>query len=129
MDVYKHSSGSENTMLMGDEAALVAAAVRGATLTEIGEEAGVSVSTVQRRLRDPEIVEAIAEGRAHKQREALGRLSQDLNAAVDRLRELVMHEDPRVALTAIDKLITHAHKLSRSSGQGEWGATSDEGAA
>jgi AcrR family transcriptional regulator len=113
-------------MLAGDEAALVAAAVRGATLAEIAEEAGVSVSTVQRRLRDPEVVGAIAEGRAHKQREALGRLNEDLNTAVARLRELVTHEDPRIALNAIDKLITHAHKLSLASGQGEWAATTAE---
>lgn len=113
-------------MLIGDEAALVAAAVRGATLTEIADEAGVSVSTVQRRLRDPEILDAITEGRAHKQREALGRLNEDLNVAVGRLREHVMDDDPKISLSAIDKLITHAHKLSLAAGQGEWGRVPDE---
>lgn len=115
-------------MLMGDEAALIAAAVKGATLAEIAAEAGVSISTVQRRLKDADIASAIAEGRAHKQREALGRLSEDLNGAVGRLRELVQHDDPRIALNAIDKLITHAHRLSLSSAQGDW-ASAGEGAS
>lgn len=113
-------------MLAGDEAALIAAAVRGATLAEIANEAGVSISTVQRRLRDHDMAEAIAEGRAQKQREALGRLNEDLNGAIGRLRELVEHDDPRIALSAIDKLILHAHRLSLSATQGDWASTRDE---
>lgn len=100
--------------LKGDEAALVAAAVRGATLNEIAGEAGVSTSTVQRRLHSPEIDAAIREGRAHKQREAVGGLNSDLNVAIERLGALVMDEDPRIALSAIDKLIAHAHRFNRA---------------
>lgn len=101
-------------MLKGDEAKLVAAAVRGGALGEIAKEAGVSISTVQRRLRDPDIDAAIRQGHAQQQREAVGCLNSDLPGAISRLRELVQHDDPRIALGAIDKLITHAHRFNRA---------------
>ncbi len=106
-----------NSLLKGDEASLVAAAVRGGTLSEIAAEAGVSISTVQRRLRDPDIEVAICEGRTQQQREAVGRLNADLNGAIMRLRELVQHEDPRVALSAIDKWMAHAHRFSTTANE------------
>jgi uncharacterized protein YjgD (DUF1641 family) len=99
-------------MLKGDEGALIAAAGAGRTHHEIAAEAEVSVSTVQRRLRDPDITAAIREARLDKGRQAAGRLNTDLNAAIDKLRELVEHEDPRIALSAIDKLIAHAHRFT-----------------
>jgi AcrR family transcriptional regulator len=101
-------------MLKGDEGVLIAAAIAGKTLDEIAAESDVSVSTVQRRLRDPEITSAVNEGRADRQRQAVGRLNADLNEAKDRLRELVHHEDPAVALRAIDKLIANAHRFNRA---------------
>jgi len=104
-------------MLKGDEAGLVAAAVRGGTLSEIAAEASVSISTVQRRLRDPDIEVAICEGRTQQQREAVGRLNADLNGAIMRLRELVQHEDPRVALSAIDKWVAHTHRFSTTANE------------
>lgn len=113
-------------MLKGDEGLLVAAAVRGGTLNEIAEEADVSVSTVQRRLRDPYIDAAIREGRAQQQREAVGQLNSDLNGAIKRLRDLVMHDDPRVALSAIDKLIIHAYKFNRAADENGTALTNQE---
>ena len=86
------------TGLRGDEGALIAAAVAGKALEDIALAADVSVSTVQRRLRDPEIVAAIREGRADHQRQAVGQLNADLTEAITRLRELVGHEDPSIAL-------------------------------
>ena len=103
-----------NTGLKGDEGALIGAAVAGKSLEDIAQIADVSVSTVQRRLRDPEIAAAIREGRADRQRQAVGRLNADLNDAIERLRELVGHEDPSIALRAIDKLIAHAHRFNHA---------------
>lgn len=100
--------------LKGDEGALIAAAVAGKTMEEIGQIANVSVSTVQRRLRDPEIAAAIAEGRADHRRQAVGQLNEDLHDAISRLRDLVGHEDPAIALRAIDKLIAHAYRFNRA---------------
>ena len=108
----------ENTMksaLKGDEAALIAAAVAGKWFEDIAHIADVSVSTVQRRLRDPpEIAAAIREGRADHQRQAVGRLNEDLNYAIERLRDLIDHRDPSIALRAIDKLIAHAHHFNQA---------------
>lgn len=99
-------------VLKGDEAALVAAAVAGKSLTKIAVAAGVSVSTAQRRLQDPAIQAAIRAGLADRQRQAVGRLGADLNPAIRRLRQLVAHEDPKIALQAIDKLLSNAHRFS-----------------
>ena len=71
-------------MLKGNEAALIAAAVAGKSLDEIARDAQVSVSTVQRRLRDSEVRRAIREGRADHQRQAVGMLNSDLTDAIDR---------------------------------------------
>lgn len=100
--------------LKGDEGALIAAAVAGRSLEDIARIADVSVSTVQRRLRDPEIAAAIREGRADHQRQAVGQLNEDLTQAITRLRDLVGHEDPSIALRAIDKLIAHAHRFNHA---------------
>lgn len=100
--------------LKGDEAALIAAAVAGKSMEDIAQIADVSVSTVQRRLRDPEIAAAIREGRADHQRQAVGQLNEDLSDAITRLRDLVTHDDPAIALRAIDKLIAHAHRFNRA---------------
>ena len=100
--------------LKGDEGALIAAAVAGKPLEDIAQIADVSVSTVQRRLRDAEIAAAIREGRADHQRQAVGQLNEDLSDAITRLRDLVGHDDPAIALRAIDKLIAHAHRFNRA---------------
>lgn len=100
--------------LKGDEAALIAAAVAGKSFEDIAHLADVSVSTVQRRLRNPEIAAAIREGRADHQRQAVGRLNSDLNYAIERLRDLIDHQDPSIALRAIDKLIAHAHHFNQA---------------
>jgi DNA-directed RNA polymerase specialized sigma24 family protein len=50
--------------MSADEAEMVAAAVDGRTLNEIAVAAGVSVSTVQRRLKEPEIIEQVREARS-----------------------------------------------------------------
>lgn len=114
-------------MLKGDEGALVAAAVAGRTLEEIAVAADVSVSTAQRRLRDPDISALIEQGRTDCQRQAVGRLNSELNETIDKLRALVHHNDPNVALRAIDKLIAHAYRFNRDASALSRAETADEG--
>ena len=99
-------------MLKGDEAALIAGAVAGWPLERIASAAGVSVSTVQRALREREIAAAVREGRAEQCREVVGRLNQQMLEAVDRLADLSRHEDPNVALRAITLILGNAHKFA-----------------
>ena len=39
---------------------------------------------------------------------------EDLTDAITRLRDFVSHEDPSIALRAIDKLIAHAHRFNQA---------------
>jgi hypothetical protein len=91
---------------------LIAAAVAGGSPPEIAAAAGVSESTVQRRLRDPHIAAAVQEGRTQQHREAVGRLNNRMPAAIDRLAVLVTSEDPNVALRAIGMVLNSAHKFT-----------------
>ena len=70
-------------MLKGDEAALIMVAVAGCSLAEIAVAAEVSVSTVQRRLRDDDI-RAGRTRRAHAAASRGGRSPQRGRAAGDR---------------------------------------------
>lgn len=99
-------------MLKGDEAALIAAAVAGRSLPDIAAAAEVSVSTVQRRLRDPEILSALREGRTQQRREAVGQLNSELKSAIEQLGQLLTHEDPNVALRAVGMVLGNAHKYT-----------------
>lgn len=99
-------------MLKGDEAALITAAVAGCSLAEIAAAAEVSVSTVQRRLRDDDIRAAVYDGRTQQRREAAGRLNEAVPLAIGRLVQFVADDDPRIALNAIGMLLGNAHKLA-----------------
>lgn len=100
-------------MLKGDEAALVAGAVAGRSLAEIAAAAGISISTCQRRLRDPDILVEVAGGRAQQRREAVGQLNNDALLAIRTLRELATHEDPAVALRAAGTILATLHRFTR----------------
>jgi len=99
-------------MLRGDESALIAAAAAGLSHAEIAAAAGVSLSTLQRRLRDPQILRAVFEARADLRREALGRLNTHVLVALERVRELVGHEEPHVALRAAGMLMSNAFRAA-----------------
>ena len=99
-------------MLKGDEAALIAGAVAGWSHSEIASAAGVSVSTVQRRLRDADIVAAVQEGRTQQRREAVGRLNEGVCVAVKQLTRLLSDDDPRVVLRAIGLILSNAHRYT-----------------
>ena len=95
----------------GDLPALVAAAVAGRTLTEVARASGVSVSTVQRRLRDPDVVEAVRDAKSQQRQERLGQLSELSARSIRRLGELVDDDHPLVALRAITLVLTAVLKL------------------
>jgi AcrR family transcriptional regulator len=90
-----------------NEAALVAAAVDGMNLAGIANAAGVSVSTVQRRLRTPEMRRQISDARSRLRDEAVGKLAQARGRALERLSEMVADEDSNVALRAIALVLTN----------------------
>lgn len=112
-------------MLKGDESALIDAAVEGRTLAEIAEAAGVSISTAQRRLRDPDILAELADARAQHRREFVGKLNAEVSAAIDRLGQFLEHEDASVALRAINLTLTYADRLARTVMADEQSAVSD----
>ena len=101
-------------MLKGDEAALIAAAASGQSHAEIAAAAGVSISTAQRRLRDPEITAAVQEARTEQRLQMAGRLNQVMAAAIGTLGELVLHDDPRIALRAIGIVMGNAQQFAAS---------------
>jgi AcrR family transcriptional regulator len=96
----------------GDLNKIVAGAVAGHTLDQIAAASGISRSTVQRRLSDPEVRRAIREEGARQRAESHARLRELYEPAVRRLRELVDHEDPAIALKAISLALTTSTKLA-----------------
>ena len=83
----------------GDMEALVVAAVLGKSLAEIARQAGTSVSSVQRRLKQPAVIAAINEARGRHRAEALGRMtdlrSQALDPALLRVRQRILLQRAR----------------------------------
>lgn len=99
----------------GDEAELVAAAAAGLPLAKIAATAGVSISTVQRRLREPEIVRAVQEAQTDSRRRALGRVLELREAALARVGELLLAEEPTVVLRAAGLILTSSFKVETRS--------------
>ena len=97
----------------GDVEALVAAAVLGKPLAEIASLAGISVSTVQRRLKEPEVIAAINEARGRHRAEALGRMTDLRTQALDRLQELLGDEDSAIVLRAVTLVLTTSTRFER----------------
>ena len=95
------SYSEETIMARGDEAALIAAAIRGESLAAIAAAATLSKSSVQRRLAEPHTIEAIRRGRAQLRDEAVGQLSTARSKGIGQLPVLLDHEDPDVVLRAI----------------------------
>lgn len=95
----------------GDDGALIAAAVQGRALGEIAQSAGVSISTVQRRLRDREVAKAIREARVQARRETVGQALSLRTAAMARAGELLGSDDPGVALRAASLLLSNAARI------------------
>jgi hypothetical protein len=87
--------------MLGDEGALVAGLAAGMTMPHIATAAGMSISSVQRRRRDPRIKSLVRELRDENREETLGRLASMRTTALVRLAALMEDPDPTVALRAI----------------------------
>ncbi len=95
----------------GDMAALVAAAAAGRSLAQIAAAAGLSISSVQRRLRDPEIADAVQEARLECRRRAVGRMLELRDAALTRVGDLLAADDPVLALRAATLILNTGLKV------------------
>lgn len=89
----------------GNREELIVGAAAGESLTELAARANLSVSTVQRRLKDEDIATAVAAERTRLRREASDRLAAIRVTALDRLAGLVNDVDPRLALRAISLVL------------------------
>lgn len=103
----KNTAGKQ----LGDEAALVAAAAAGRPLAQVAAAAGVSLSTAQRRLRDPEVALAVAAARGELRRQAVARMV-DLRAnALNRVEAILELGDPALVLRAAALVLNSSLKL------------------
>lgn len=94
-----------------NEAALVAAAIAGRSLNEIAALAGISRSSVQRRLREPRLMAEIQRGRARQRDEAVGQLATLRSTAIAKLAALLEHGEPVVALRSAALVLTTSAKF------------------
>ena len=97
--------------MVGDEAALIANAVAGRSHAQIAQAAGVSVSSVQRRLKDADIQQKIREEQSRLRRARLADLNDVGTAAMQRLRALIDCDEPAIALRAVALSLTSAIRL------------------
>lgn len=85
--------------------AIAAALAAGKTVAEAAAGAGVSESTVYRRLRRPKFVARVRELRAAFVTAAAGRLASSMTAAADVLRSLLDSASDMVKLRAAERLL------------------------
>jgi AcrR family transcriptional regulator len=88
-----------------NEQAFLKAALSGCTLADIAKASGISVSSVQRRLKDEDVVRAMREARAELRSQVIHRLGQARLQAVDKLVELLDSSKEPVALRAAQVVI------------------------
>ncbi len=88
-----------------------AAVVAGRPLHEVAALAGLSVSSVQRRLKDPEAIAEVKQERSRQRQETLAQFNQLRTACVKRLGLLVNDSDPSIALRAIPLILTTSGRL------------------
>ena len=96
----------------GDIPRLITAVAEGRTYSEIARVAGVSVSTVKRRLQDPEVIDAIRGARVQLHREHAGQMGRLVTESIAGLGLLVGNADPHVALRAISLVLGTHLKLT-----------------
>jgi AcrR family transcriptional regulator len=95
----------------GGDARLVAELAGGATVAEAARSAGVSESTVYRRLRDADFRRLVDEARAAMVAQAIGRLTAAATAAADTLRALLGSEADFCRLAAARSILELGAKL------------------
>jgi uncharacterized protein involved in type VI secretion and phage assembly len=93
----------------GDLATLIAHVAVGQPLAASARAAGMSLSTAQRRLREPATQAAIAEAYADHTRQTAGRFRDLRTQALDRLGEyLAGAGDPKVVLRAAELALRYS---------------------
>jgi len=95
----------------GNTGVLVAAVVAGRSLREVAAMAGLSITTVQRRLKDAEVIAEIRQERSRQRQETLGQFSELRTASIERLRLLLDDSQSSVALRAISLILTTSSRL------------------
>jgi hypothetical protein len=94
--------------------ALALALAAGATVQDAAQAAGLSPATAYRRLAAEAFKARVRELRAEMTGRALGRMTDGLVEAADRLLELVRSADERVALGAARSVLEFAPRLRQS---------------
>ncbi len=85
--------------------------VAGRPLREVAAIAGISVSTVQRRLKNPEVIAEIRQDRSRQRQETLGQFNQLRTASIERLWLFLNDSDSSIALRAISLILSTAGRL------------------
>lgn len=83
----------------------------GKSASEAARELGVSLSTVQRRMADPDFRKFVADLRNQMLERALNRVTDNLTRAADTLVGLLEHDNPVYRLRAARSLLTLGLKL------------------
>ncbi len=109
---------TDRTDDIAGDAELVAALLSNATVRGAAEAAGVSESTVYRRLRDAGFRRELKEQRLRVYSHALQRLQVAAEGAVDVLEEVM--RDKRAPLSSRIKCAVHVLELSDKGPQPEW---------
>jgi len=95
--------------MKGNLAALVAAVAAGRPLIESASAGGVSVSTAQRRLRNPAVMALVHEARVELTRQSMGRSWELRDVALDCLADLLAgQQDPAVKLRIVEVALRNA---------------------
>src|SRR5262245_57326108 len=84
---------------------LIVCLASGATVQAAAERAGVSASTVQRRLREESFRTAVARARTDCTRQAAGALAAAATAAARKLRKLLRAKSESVQLSAATRIL------------------------
>jgi len=93
---------------------LAMAIASGASASSAAREMELSLSTVQRRMADPEFRKLVAELRREMLTSALGRVSHNMTRAADTVAALLDAEEPHIRLRAARALMTLGLKLHDS---------------
>lgn len=93
----------------GNIAALVAAAAAGESLPSIAAASGLSVSSVQRRLADPNVEGLVRQAQADLTRQSVARIRGLRDKGLERLDELLGADiDASLTLRTVELVLRHA---------------------
>lgn len=100
--------------MRGDMDALIQAAAAGRALADIASACGLSISSVQRRLREPEVAQAVQALRDDRRRVMLGQFGTAQSPALVRVLRILDGDDDGLALRAaalIFKMASHLEDM------------------